>query len=98
MSESNETSAAILTRLFQATDAPLGQEWLDSVESGWTDSSLHSLVVTSGTISAAKAKELYGHFCTKTQMKSIPGPYLAEGPGDIGDNRASSIEQDNRYC
>jgi hypothetical protein len=22
-----------------------------------------------------KTKELYGHFCTKTQMKSIPGPY-----------------------
>ncbi len=80
MSESNETSAAILTRLFQATDAPLGQEWLDSVESGWTDSSLHSLVVTSGTISAAKAKELYGHFRTKTQMKSIPGPYWLKDP------------------
>ena len=65
MSDLTETSAAILTHLFQDQDAPMGQEWLDTVESGWTDSSLHSLVVTSGTLSAAKANELYGHFRTK---------------------------------
>ena len=75
MSDSTESTTAILTRLFKETDAPLGQEWLDSVPSGWTESSLHSLVVTSGTISAAKAKELYGHTRTKTQMKGISGPY-----------------------
>ena len=75
MSDSTESSVAILTRLFTDPDAILGQEWLDSVESGWTTASLHRLVVTNGTLSAAKTKELYGHFWTKTQMKGISGPY-----------------------
>jgi hypothetical protein len=76
MSDSTETSAAILTRLFQDSDAPLGQGWLDSVDHGWTEASLHHLVVTSGThMRAAEVRELYGHFRTKTQMKGIPGVY-----------------------
>jgi hypothetical protein len=41
MSDLTEASGAILPHLFKDTaDAPLGQEWLDSVESGWTDWSL----------------------------------------------------------
>jgi hypothetical protein len=80
MSASTESIAASLTRLFRASDAMLGKVWLESVSSGWTSESLHSLVVTNGTISAAKTREIYGHFRTKTQMKSIPSPYSPLAP------------------
>jgi hypothetical protein len=53
MSDSTESTAAIFTHLFRAKDAKLGKEWLDSVPSGWTDESLHHLVVTKGTITAS---------------------------------------------
>jgi hypothetical protein len=79
MSDSHESSAAILARVFQDPEAKMGEEWLDSVGEGWTGTSLHRLVVTNGTLSAAKSKEIYGHFSTKTQMRGIPGPYT---PGD----------------
>jgi hypothetical protein len=46
----------------------LGETWLDSVGEGWTEASLHRLVVTNGTLSAAKSMEIYGHFFTKMQM------------------------------
>jgi hypothetical protein len=80
MSDLTETSVAILTHLFKDPEAPLGKELLDSVDSGWTESSLHHLVVTSGTLSPDKAKELYSHFHTKTQMKSISGRYWQKDP------------------
>ena len=73
----------------------MGQEWLDTVESGWTDSSLHSLVVTSGTLSAAKAKELYGHFRSQNTDEEPSWPVLVEGSGDDGDEGAGSIEFDD---
>ena len=82
MSDSIETTAAILTRLFKAPNALLGQEWLDSVASGWTPASLQSLVVSTGTLSASKTKELYGHYRTKTQMRGISGPYWHKDQGD----------------
>ena len=82
MSDSIETTAAILTRLFKAPDALMGQDWLDSVASGWTPASLQSLVVTTGTLSASKTKELYGHYRTKTQMRGISGPYWHKEQGD----------------
>jgi hypothetical protein len=54
------------------------------VDSGWAEASLHNLAVTSGTLSAAKAKDLYGHFRTnKTQMKGIPGPYWQKDPAMV---------------
>jgi hypothetical protein len=81
MSEtSSESNAAIVARLFRGTDAPLGSEWLTSVGSGWTDSSLHHLVEKTGTLRAAKTKEIYGHFRTKTQMASCEGPYWSPDP------------------
>jgi hypothetical protein len=74
-----ETNAAIVNRLFKAPDAPLGQAWLDTVTPGWTEASLHHLVVTTGTpLSAAKAKEVYGHFRTKQQRNGISGPYWTQ--------------------
>ncbi len=45
--------------VFKAPNAVLGQEWLNSVESGWTPASLlQSLVVTNIMLNAAKTKEL----------------------------------------
>jgi hypothetical protein len=54
---------------------------LDSVVSGWTDTSLHSLVVINGTLNVAKTREIYGHFCTKTQIKPGLEPYWKPKPG-----------------
>jgi hypothetical protein len=66
MSDSTETSAASLARLFQGSTASLGLAWLDSVQDGLSDTSSHRLVVKNGTFSAAKTREMYGHFRTKT--------------------------------
>jgi hypothetical protein len=82
MTETSETSSAIVARLFRAPDALLGSEWLDSVASGWTDTSLHRHVIESGTLSATKTKELYGHFITKTAMKGTTGTYWLQKPQD----------------
>ena len=80
MTDSTETNAAIVARLFQGEDARMGTKWLESVSTGWTETSLHCLVETTGTLSAAKTKEIYGHFRTKTQMKSQEGPYWKPNP------------------
>jgi hypothetical protein len=50
MSDSTEASAAMLTQWFKDADTSLGQEWLDSADSDWINTSLHSLVVTSCTL------------------------------------------------
>jgi hypothetical protein len=70
MSASGETRAAIVIHLFKEEDAPLVEPkcWLASVSTGWTDTSLHRLVAKIGAPSAAKMKEIYGHFRTKTQV------------------------------
>jgi hypothetical protein len=47
---------------------------------GWTETSLHCLVEKTGTLSAAKTKEIYGYFRTKTQMKSQEGTYWKPNP------------------
>ena len=80
MSENGETSAAIVARLFKDPDGPMGSKWLDSVGTGWTDTSLHRLVEKTSTLSAAKTREIYGHFRTKTQMKGCEGPYWQMDP------------------
>jgi hypothetical protein len=82
MSNSTESTIAILNRLFQAPEAKLGKDWLDSVVSGWTDTSLHSLVVTNSTLSAAKTREIQGYYCTKTQIKPGLEPYWKPKPGE----------------
>ena len=79
----SETTPAILARLFRNPGALLGTTWLDSVAEGWTDSSLHSQVLSTGTLSVTKTKEIYGHFRRKTQMKGLPGPYWMPDPTDI---------------
>jgi hypothetical protein len=59
MTVSVEMNAAVLTHLFKDPDAPLGQTWWDNVTTGWTEASLHHLVVNTGTpLSVAKAKEV----------------------------------------
>jgi hypothetical protein len=80
MTASTETAAASLARLFRGSDAILGTDWLDSVEDGLTDTSHHRLVVSNGTLSAAKTRDMYGHYRTKTQMKSKPCRYWKEDP------------------
>jgi hypothetical protein len=66
--------------LFKDKDALLGTKWLDSVGPGWTEMSLHHLVAQTGTLSAAKMKEINGHFRTKMQMKGCEGPYWTLDP------------------
>jgi hypothetical protein len=78
-----ETTSAILARLFRDPDAKLGIKWLELVNLGWTESSLHHQVVDQGTLTATKTKELYGHFRTKTQMKGLVGPYWMQDPMDF---------------
>ena len=77
-----ETSAASLTRLFKGPAAKMGTTWTDMVTTGWTDASLHHLVMTKGTLRTAKSKELYGHFRTKTQMKGLEGIHWTANPVD----------------
>jgi hypothetical protein len=60
--------------------AKMGTRWTDTVTTGWTEASLHHLVMKKGNISTAKTKDLYGHFRTKTQMGGILGPYWTKNP------------------
>jgi hypothetical protein len=78
-----ETTAAILARLFRGPEASLGTDWVDSVQVGMSDTCLHRLVVSHGTPTAAKTRDMYGHFRTKTQMKHTPGRYWKEHPAPI---------------
>jgi hypothetical protein len=59
MTDSTETAAASLARLFRGSDALLGTDWLDSVKDGLTDTSYHRLVVLNGTLSAAKTRDMH---------------------------------------
>jgi hypothetical protein len=78
-----ETTAASLTRLFKGPAAKMGTTWTDTVTTGWTEASLHHLVMTKGTLSTAKTKDMYGHVRTKTQMRGITGsPYWTPKPLD----------------
>ena len=87
MTTGNETASAALARLFRGPNATMGSKWLDSVGDGMSGTSFHRLVVSTGTLSAAKTRDMYGHYRTKTQMKLTPGPYWKEDP-------TSSLQQD----
>ena len=80
MTGSIETMTAIVARLFRGPDASLGSDWVDLVQVGLSDTCLHHLVVSNGTPSAARTRDMYGHFRTKTQMKHTPGRYWKETP------------------
>jgi hypothetical protein len=80
MPGSIETTAAVLARLFKGSNATLGSNWVDSVNVSLSDTCLHHLVVSNGTLSAAKTRDMYGHFHIKTQMKHTPGRYWKEAP------------------
>ena len=75
-----ELPAAIVARLFRGPNASLGTDWVDSVQVGLSDTSLHRLVISNGTPTAARTRDMYGHFRTKTQMKHTPGRYWKEAP------------------
>jgi hypothetical protein len=75
-----EPPAAIMAGLFPGPDASLGTDWIDSVQVGLSDTSLHRLVVSNGTLTAARTRDMYGHFCMKMQMKHTPGRYWKEAP------------------
>jgi hypothetical protein len=97
MSDSTESTIAIWNRLFKELGAKLGKNWLDSVASGWTETSLHSLVVTNGTLSVAKTREIYGHFCPKTQIKPDFEPYWKPKPAEAAELefvRLNTMEHD----
>jgi hypothetical protein len=83
MTGAPETTAAIVARMFRSPTASLGSDWVDSVQVGMSDTSLHRLVVSNGTPSAAKTRDMYGHFRTKTQMKHTPGRYWKEAPAPV---------------
>jgi hypothetical protein len=83
MTSSDETNAAIIARLFRAPGAPMGSEWLEKVPMGLTDASMHRIVLTSGTLSAPKSKDMYGSIRSKTQMKGVVGtPYWHPAKAD----------------
>ena len=71
----SETPAAALGRLFKGPTATLGTSWVNSVDSGWSEASLHRQVVATGTVKAAKTRDVYGHFRTATQMQRSEGTY-----------------------
>ncbi len=71
----SETPAAALGHLFKGTNAILGTPWVNSVNSGWSEASLHRQVVATGTVKAAKTRDVYGHFRTATQMSRSEGTY-----------------------
>jgi hypothetical protein len=70
-----ETSAEALSRLFLAPTAPLGQTWLTSTGNIVSNESLHCLVMASTIPSIAKARNMYGHFRTASQMNKVSGIY-----------------------
>jgi hypothetical protein len=74
------TTEAIVARLFRRPNASLGTGCVDSVYVGLSDTSLHRLVVSNGTPTAARMRDFYGHHIrAKTQMKHItPGCYRKE--------------------
>jgi hypothetical protein len=76
----SESSAASLDRLFKGNAAPLGTAWVHSVNSGWSEASLHRQVVATGTVKAAKTRDVYGHFRTATQMQRKEGTYWRKDP------------------
>jgi hypothetical protein len=77
----SETAAVLLGQLFKGANAPMGISWVDSVNTGWSELSLHRLVVSNGTLRAAKTRDVYGHFRTATQMQRINGTYWRKGVG-----------------
>ena len=104
MTTSNETTAATLARLFQGPDAKMGSVWLDSVGNGMSATAFHRLVVSNGTLSAAKTRDMYGHFRTKTQMKNTPGTrYWHDDPTHSLQQDATSLndptlDMEERLC
>jgi hypothetical protein len=76
----SETPAAALGRLFKGTNAILGTPWVNSVNSGWSEASLHRQVVATGTVKAAKTRDVYGHYRTATQMQRVEGTYWRKDP------------------
>jgi hypothetical protein len=76
----SETPAAALGRLFKGTNAIFGTPWVNSVNSGWSEASLHRQVVATGTVKAAKTRDVYGHFRTATQMQRLEGTYWRKDP------------------
>jgi hypothetical protein len=89
--DSSETTPAILARLFKDPDAPLGTKWLKVVKTGWSNDTLHRQVVKTGTLSAVRTRELYGHLRTQTQMHGIPGPYWMTNPLDMVKEEAKRL-------
>jgi hypothetical protein len=70
-----ETSAEALPRLFLAPKAPLGKTWLTSTGNIVSNESLHCLVMASTVPPIAKARNMYGHFRTASQMNKVSGIY-----------------------
>jgi hypothetical protein len=62
MSDSNENAAAILARHFCNDNSPLGTDWVDSVLTGLSENSHHHLVLSTGSPTAAKMRNMYGQF------------------------------------
>jgi hypothetical protein len=68
----------VFSRLFLATDAPMGQTWLLSTCIPLSNAALHHLALAWKVPSIAKARGAYGHFCTASQMNKVPGPLYAQ--------------------
>ena len=58
MSDTEESTAASLARLFKGPNASLGTAWVESVSNGLSDTAFHRLVVLNGTLSASKMGDM----------------------------------------
>jgi hypothetical protein len=88
---SNEPPTEVLQHLFLATDAPVGQSWLNSVSTPVSLDALHCLVLDLNIPSMVKARSTYGHFRTASQVNRVPGPYWKPEPKLIAHLKAEPL-------
>jgi hypothetical protein len=76
-----ETLAEALLHLFLDPKAPLGKTWLNSAGHIVSDESLHCSAMAPTVPSIAKARSMYGHFRTASQMNKVSGTYWKPDAG-----------------
>ncbi len=81
----------VFQRLFLATHALMGQTWLLSTSLMLTELALHREALALKAPLDAKVRDVYGHFCTASQMNKVPGRYWSPAP-----DLSTSIQQHSK--
>jgi hypothetical protein len=81
----------VFQRLFLATNARMGQTWLLSSRIPLTESVPYRQALASNVPSIAKARDMYGRFCTVSQMNKVPRRYWKPEP-----DLSASIQQNSK--